>query len=142
MDTEGIDVASFTPLVTEVLTEMVGFLPELAREIDEAVYPPDLGPLRTQAALMGDLIENREARGVDAQGLRHVQPLMNRRVASGHGEDGFSSLIEEIRRDHDYQRPAGGVNVQAPRCANPPQPAGRRGRCDRPCSSREGARCA
>lgn len=94
---EGVDATSFTPQVTDVVTDMVNVLPELAAVIDSRSYPPDLGPLRTQAALMGDLIDTREARDVDAERLRHIRALMNRRVAAGHGDEGFSGIVEELR---------------------------------------------
>lgn len=94
---EGVDAASFTPLVVEVIGDMVAFLPMLADAIDDGTYPPDLGPLRTQAAIMGDLIDTREARGVDAERLRQIRALMQCRIAAGHGDEGFSSLVEELR---------------------------------------------
>lgn len=93
---EGIDAPTFTPVVAEVIGDIVAFLPVLADAIDDRTYPPDLGPLRTQAAIMGDLVDTREARGVDAEQLRQVQALMRRRVAAGHGDQGFSSIVEEL----------------------------------------------
>lgn len=93
---EGVDAPTFTPLIADVIGDMVEFLPLLADAIDEETYSPDLGPLRTQAAIMGDLIDTREARGVDAERLRQIQALMACRIAGGHGEQGFSSLVEEL----------------------------------------------
>lgn len=94
---EGVEAITFTPLAAQVLDDMVAMLPMLAERIDDRTYPPDLGPLRTQAAIMGDLIDTREARGVDAELLRHIRALMNRRLAAGHGDEGFASLVEELR---------------------------------------------
>ena len=51
---------------------------------------------------MGDLIDTREARGVDAERLRHVRSLMSRRLAAGHGDQGFSSLVEELRQQSSH----------------------------------------
>ncbi|GAB3716895.1 hypothetical protein GCM10028793_54340 [Nocardiopsis oceani] len=58
---------------------------------------PLTGPLRTHAALMGDLIESREQAGVDAAPLRQLKAWIDQSVHRGHGEDGFSRLIDEIR---------------------------------------------
>lgn len=93
---EGIDAAEFTPLLAEITTQMVELFPMLATAIDESSYPPDIGPLRVQAAMMGDLIDVRERRGVDAERLRHVAALMRRRLDAGHGDQGFASLFEEV----------------------------------------------
>ncbi|MEV5824932.1 hypothetical protein AB0L25_05090 [Spirillospora sp. NPDC052242] len=40
------------------------------------------------------LIGHREAAGVEAVRMREVKELMDRRVADGHGGEGFSSLFE------------------------------------------------
>ncbi len=93
---ESIDAAEFTPLLADVTIQMVELFPILAKAIDEASYPPDIGPLRVQAAMMGDLVDVRERRGIDAERLRHVTALMRRRLEAGHGGQGFSSLFEEV----------------------------------------------
>ncbi len=93
---ESIDAAEFTPLLVDVAAQMVELFPMLAKAIDAANYPPDIGPLRVQAALMGDLIDVRERRGIDAERLRYVTALMQRRLDAGHGDQGFSSLFEEV----------------------------------------------
>lgn len=94
--TESVEAAAFTPLVVAVSEDMVAALPMLAEAVDSRTYPPDLGTVRVQAALMGDLIDTREARGVDAEQLRRIHRLMTQRLACGRGDNGFSSLIEEI----------------------------------------------
>ena len=96
-EAEGVDATTFTPVAVDVLGDMVAALGSLAEAIDDVTYPPDIGPLRTQAALMGDMIDTREARGVDAERLRHIHALMRPRIAAGHGEEGFASLIEQLR---------------------------------------------
>jgi hypothetical protein len=78
--------------------------PPLLTSIGNAVksrrYAPDLGPLTVQVALMDDLISHRESLGVEAVRMREVRELMRRRIASGHGEQGFSSLFELLTRRH------------------------------------------
>jgi hypothetical protein len=55
------------------------------------------GRRRSHAALMDDLIGTWRARGIDVERLKHVESPIDRRVAEGHGADGFSSLIEAIK---------------------------------------------
>ncbi|MBO8199245.1 hypothetical protein JW613_13175 [Streptomyces smyrnaeus] len=43
---------------------------------------------------MDDLIGHRESMGVEAVRMREVKRLMDRRIADGHGDQGFSSLFE------------------------------------------------
>ncbi|GAA1102393.1 NAD(P)-dependent oxidoreductase [Nocardiopsis metallicus] len=91
---EGVDPAEFADRAAET----VAMYPPLLKAIGEAVrdgeYPPDLGPLSVQSALMGDLVEHRRTLGADTVRMREVQELMAKRVADGHGEQGFSSLFE------------------------------------------------
>ncbi|MFD6952397.1 oxidoreductase [Nocardiopsis sp. TSRI0078] len=90
---EGVDVVEFA----ERAAGLVAAYPTLLTSIGEAVgsgdYPPDLGPLRVQAALMDDMIGHRESMGVESARMREVRELMRRRIAEGHGEQGFSSLF-------------------------------------------------
>ncbi|MGC4788030.1 NAD(P)-dependent oxidoreductase [Micromonospora sp. DT178] len=95
---EGVDVAEFA----ERAASSVGALPPLLNSIGNAVrtgdYPPDLGSLNVQAALMDDMISHRESIGVEAVRMREVRDLMNRRIAAGFGAQGFSSLFELLAK--------------------------------------------
>ncbi|GAA1468040.1 hypothetical protein [Nocardiopsis exhalans] len=59
-----------------VSAETVAMYPPLLKAIGEAVrdgeYPPDLGPLSVQSALMGDLVDHRKSQGVDTVRMREV----------------------------------------------------------------------
>ncbi len=96
---ENVDATAFAPSATEVLTPTLELLTEFARAADAGDYPPVAGTLGTHAALMDDLINTWQARDVDVERLKHVKTLTDRRVAEGHGEDGFSSLIEAVNAD-------------------------------------------
>ena len=95
---ENVDATTFAPSATGVLTPTIGLLTEFARAADDGNYPAVAGPLGTHAALMDDLIDTWQARDIDVERLKHVKTLVDRRVAEGHGADGFSSLIEEIKK--------------------------------------------
>ncbi|GLF98828.1 NAD(P)-binding domain-containing protein [Streptomyces yaizuensis] len=92
VEKEGVDVAAFA----ERIAGSVGAFPPLVASIGKAAatgeFPPDLGSLNVQSALMDDMISHRESVGVEAVRMREVKKLMDRRVADGHGDQGFSGL--------------------------------------------------
>lgn len=94
---ENVGARTFAPTATEVLTPTLELLNEFARAADTGDYPPVAGRLKTHAALMDDLIDTWQARGMDVGRLKYVKTLIERRVAAGHGADGFSSLIDTIK---------------------------------------------
>ncbi|MBW5420928.1 NAD(P)-dependent oxidoreductase [Streptomyces sp. BG9H] len=91
---EGGDVTAFTERLTDSLSGYAPLLTMMANAIKTGEYGPDLGPLNVQAALMDDLIGHRESVGVEAVRMREVKTLMDHRIATGHGNEGFSSLFE------------------------------------------------
>ncbi|XRQ05148.1 NAD(P)-dependent oxidoreductase [Actinomadura welshii] len=91
---EGVDVAEFAERVADSVAAHPPLLTSMAKAVQNREYAPDLGPLNVQAALMDDMISHRESRGADAVRMREVKNLMDRRIAQGHGDQGFSSLFE------------------------------------------------
>lgn len=99
---EGADVIDFSRRMAGTIAMFPTLLEGMGTAVERGVHPPDLGPLRVQAALMDDLIEHRESMGVEAVRMHEVKELMDRRIADGHGDEGFSSLFELITdRAHD-----------------------------------------
>lgn len=97
VESEGMDVEAFTERLAGSLDGYAGLLKMMAGAIKSGAYGPDLGSLDVQAALMDDLIGHREAAGVEAVRMREVKSLMDRRIAQGHGDQGFSSMYELLR---------------------------------------------
>ncbi|GGR53794.1 3-hydroxyisobutyrate dehydrogenase-like beta-hydroxyacid dehydrogenase [Nocardioides luteus] len=97
VETEGMDLEAFSERVAGSLSGYAGLVRMMATAIKSRSYGPDLGSLDVQAALMDDLIEHRESAGVESVRMREVKSLMDRRVAQGHGDQGFSSLYELFR---------------------------------------------
>ncbi|MFD3687547.1 NAD(P)-dependent oxidoreductase [Nocardiopsis sp. NPDC058631] len=90
---EGVDVVEFAERVAGSVAAYPSLLTSLGKAVKNGDYPPDLGPLRVQAALMDDMIDHRESVGVEAVRMREVKDLMDRRIADGHGDQGFSGLF-------------------------------------------------
>lgn len=94
---EGVDPAEFAERVADSMaTSYPPLLTMTGKAVRDREFPPDMGPLSVQAALMDDLIEHRRSRGVDVTRMVEVKELMDRRVAAGHGDEGFSSLFAEL----------------------------------------------
>ncbi|MEU1982045.1 NAD(P)-binding domain-containing protein [Nocardia sp. NPDC019395] len=91
---EGVDPAEFAARMAGSLAAYPPLLTAIGAAVRDGAYPPDLGPLSVQSALMGDLVEHRISHGVDTVRMREVKELMEQRVADGHGDEGFSSLFE------------------------------------------------
>ncbi|WP_435062318.1 NAD(P)-dependent oxidoreductase [Amycolatopsis thermoflava] len=91
---EGADLAGFADRFAASLTAYQPLLTSIAKAVENREYPPDLGPLDVQVALMDDLIGHRESAGVEAVRMRETKELMTRRIADGHGGQGFSSVFE------------------------------------------------
>ncbi|CAM3450580.1 NAD(P)-dependent oxidoreductase [Occultella aeris] len=94
---EGVDVAKFAQRVAASIGGYVPLVNAFGTAVADGEYAPDLGSLDVQAALMDDLISHRESLGIDAVRMREVKILMDRRIADGHGDQGFSSLFELLR---------------------------------------------
>jgi len=95
---EGADVAAFAQRVADTIGGYVPLVNSFGAAVASGDYVPDLGSLNVQAALMDDLIAHRESVGIDTLRMREVKRLMDRRIADGHGDQGFSSLFELLGR--------------------------------------------
>jgi 3-hydroxyisobutyrate dehydrogenase-like beta-hydroxyacid dehydrogenase len=93
---EGADVVGFAERFADSLAAFPDLLKGIGKAVEAREYPPDLGPLNVQAALMDDMISHRESLGVEALRMREVKARMDRRIAEGHGDQGFSSLFEVL----------------------------------------------
>lgn len=91
---EGVDVVEFAERVAGSVAMYPSLLTSMGKAVQSGEYAPDLGSLNVQAALMDDMIDHRESVGVEAARMREVKALMDRRIADGHGDQGFSSLFE------------------------------------------------
>jgi 3-hydroxyisobutyrate dehydrogenase-like beta-hydroxyacid dehydrogenase len=95
---EGVDVAGFAERVAGSLAGYPPLLTSFGAAVKSGEYGPDLGSLNVQAALMDDMISHRESIGVESVRMREVKELMDRRIADGHGDQGFSSLFEMLAK--------------------------------------------
>lgn len=95
---EGVDVVDFAGRAAGTVAMLPPLLQSMGAAVKSGNYQPDLGSLDVQAALMDDMIGHRESLGVEAVRMREVKELMDRRIAGGHGGQGFSSLFELVTK--------------------------------------------
>ncbi|WP_150460439.1 NAD(P)-dependent oxidoreductase [Nesterenkonia ebinurensis] len=97
VEAEGGDLSDFSPLAVDSVVSSGPLLKAMVQAAQTGVHPLEMGPLRTHAALMGDVIDSREQAGVGAAPLRQLKAWIDQSVHKGHVNDGFSRLIDEIR---------------------------------------------
>jgi 3-hydroxyisobutyrate dehydrogenase-like beta-hydroxyacid dehydrogenase len=96
--TATVDGATFMPYASRWLNDVVSWLPDFAREIDQGDYATDVSTLDINKDGVAHIVNASEELGIRADVLRPIQALIDRRVAEGHGRDGLASLIEAVRR--------------------------------------------
>ncbi|WP_084962018.1 NAD(P)-dependent oxidoreductase [Thermoactinospora rubra] len=90
------------PYAIEMLAAMaddgpMGFVTELAGELEKGVYPGELNNLRMQAVGMEHVVEAVRQAGLDASFPAALKDLFRRAVEAGHGAEGLGSVSEVIR---------------------------------------------
>jgi 3-hydroxyisobutyrate dehydrogenase-like beta-hydroxyacid dehydrogenase len=103
--TEGVEAAAFAPLLSRVLDSMSGFVPGAAEQIDKGDYTIGVvSNLAMQAAAYGNLLQVAEDQGLSSELLAPLRPLMDRRVADGHGHEDLTGVIELLKVQHQAER--------------------------------------
>ncbi|GAA1285876.1 NAD(P)-dependent oxidoreductase [Saccharothrix xinjiangensis] len=94
----GVGAAAFTPYADTLLTTVAGWLPAYARQLDDGSRQPLDATLDTHLAAIEHLVEENESLGVSTELPRLFRALVDRAVASGHGDSGYAAVIEQFRR--------------------------------------------
>lgn len=97
VEAEGAALGEFSPLAVESVVSSGSLLEAMTQAVQTAQHPPEVGPLRTHAPLIGDLIESRQQAGIDPASLRQLKTWVEKSIRNGYGEDGFSRIIDQIR---------------------------------------------
>ncbi|MFD0687673.1 NAD(P)-dependent oxidoreductase [Actinomadura fibrosa] len=102
---EKVAATVFEPMATAWLTAMMRSFPEQARAVDAGEYGTDVSSVATSQVAFPGLIATSEDQGVDPSLLLPMRDLLDRAVASGHGDDGLARLIPLLARP-EPTRPA------------------------------------
>ncbi|WP_199432108.1 NAD(P)-dependent oxidoreductase [Qaidamihabitans albus] len=96
--TEGIEAATFAPLLKRWLSTMIGFADTAAEQIDNGDYGRGVvSNLAMQATGYDEFLTLAEARGISPELLAPLGPLMRQRVADGHGAEDLTGVIELLK---------------------------------------------
>jgi 3-hydroxyisobutyrate dehydrogenase-like beta-hydroxyacid dehydrogenase len=102
---EGVPAADFAVVAARVIQEIPPMLPMIAQQADSGDHDPSAyGDIAYLESLARPMIEMRRARGIDTERLQHLEDLMQRHIAAGHGrEEGLTSLLATIESERDGQ---------------------------------------
>ena len=95
---DGVSARTFLPYAEQIAAILPEVFAGLARDVDAARYPGDEDNLDMEAASLDHIVHASEARGIDPVFPEVVRELARRAIARGHGRDGFSRVVEELRR--------------------------------------------
>ncbi|MEU5717560.1 NAD(P)-binding domain-containing protein [Streptomyces sp. NPDC020403] len=93
----GMTARQFAAMAAPWLTAMTGALDGLAAVVDGGDYTVE-GQQSLEFSSLGDLLDASAAQGVSTEVVAMVQRLIRRQIDAGHGEEGFSRIIESIRQ--------------------------------------------
>jgi len=95
---DGVSAEVFLPYAEQIVAILPETLRGLARDVDASRYPGDEDNIDMEMAALDHIVHFSEARGVDPALPEVVRQLARRAIARGHGGDGFSRVVEELRR--------------------------------------------
>ena len=91
--TEHVLAADLTDVLVPWLRSILELLPGFATEIDQGHHPDRTSSIATNAAAVATVREVTRGQGLDSDVLAALHAALTRRVADGHGADGFSGVI-------------------------------------------------
>ena len=96
--TEQVTAAAFLPHATRTLAATLGFLPDIAREVDTRSYTTDVSSLQINAAALEMLVAVSRAQGIGVDVPAPLAALYRHAAGEGRAADSLASLVELLRR--------------------------------------------
>ena len=97
MAANGTSARTFLPYAERVVAILPDTLAGLARDVDERSHPGDEDNLAMEAAALDHIVAAAADSGTDSRLAVVMRDLARRAVASGHGADGFSRVVDQLR---------------------------------------------
>ncbi|VTR59245.1 2-hydroxy-3-oxopropionate reductase [Actinobacillus pleuropneumoniae] len=91
---ENIAAKDIAPYAHNIIRIMPDIMTYMAHDADRGVYPGDSSNLISNATSMEHIIHAAEHHGIDSSVLIAAKAIAQKAILAGHGEDGFSRLIE------------------------------------------------
>ena len=95
---DGVPARTFLPNAVHILSVLKASMEGLARDVDEALHPGDEDNLVMDGRALDHIVEASTARGVDPALPEAVRSLTRAAIDAGHGADGFSRVVDFVRR--------------------------------------------
>lgn len=93
----GVPAKEFAARAVDWLRTVVGVINEYAEVIDGGDYSVP-GQQSLEFSDISDIVEASRAQGISTEVVDVVQRLIHRQIDAGHGADGFTRIIESIKR--------------------------------------------
>ena len=95
---DGVPARTFLPHALHVVSVLQGSMEGLARDVDAGRYPGDEDNLVMNGRALDHIVEASAARGIDPALPEAVRTLTRTAIEAGHGADGFSRVVDLLRR--------------------------------------------
>lgn len=95
---DGVSAKAFLPYAERIGALLQYTFSELASDVDAGTYPGEEDNVEMELAAVAHIADASAARGIATALPNLVRTLLSDTAASGHGRDGFSSVIEVLRR--------------------------------------------
>ncbi|MEO3801665.1 NAD(P)-binding domain-containing protein [Nonomuraea sp. B1E8] len=96
--TGGVEPETFAPFAAKQMGYVVAAAQETAREVRDRSYPRGPASLTEHAPVLEHLVRLRAAAKLGTSQFEHLLALVNRRIADGRGDEGFTGIVEELAR--------------------------------------------
>ncbi len=95
---QGVSATEFLPLARVMIDILPVSLEGLARDVDEGTYPGTEDNLAMELSALRHVAETSDDLGLDGRLPHLMRDLAAAAVAAGHGGDGWSRVIEQLRK--------------------------------------------
>lgn len=94
---QGVKATDFLPYAEVMVDILPASLAGLARDVDAGTYPGTEDNLAMELAALGHIVGTSDDIGLDGRFPRLMRDLAAAAVARGHGGDGWSRIVEQLR---------------------------------------------
>lgn len=100
----GLSASDFVPCATSMLDILPATFTGLAADTDRGEYPGDQDNLAMELSALTHMVQTSRDAGVDPALPALLRDLAQEAVDRGHGADGWSRIVEVLRRSPDERR--------------------------------------
>ena len=98
VESDGVSPKDFLPYAHRMLDILRFSNTQLAEEVERGEHPGDEDNLEMELAFLDHIVATSETRGIDTSVPETSRQLVRAAISAGHGQDGFSRVIDVLRR--------------------------------------------